>query len=113
MAQTGRKKKKPTAAPAADAAGPKPSSARQARRERAVAGKLERQREWILLGGVLLVTAFAFFNSLDGQFVYDDRLQVVRNPSWLTPYVACVMVAAGLVIQFLSHLVGFAKKRTA
>jgi hypothetical protein len=40
-------------------------------------------------------------------------LQVVRNPSWLTPYLACVMVAAGLVIQFLSHLVGFAKKRTA
>lgn len=40
-------------------------------------------------------------------------LQVVRNPSWLTPYLACVMVATGLVIQFLSHLVGFAKKRTA
>jgi hypothetical protein len=40
-------------------------------------------------------------------------LQVVRNPSWLTPYLACVMVASGLVIQFLSHLVGFARKRTA
>jgi hypothetical protein len=40
-------------------------------------------------------------------------LQVVRNPSWLTPYVACVMVGAGLLVQFLSHLVGFAKKRTA
>jgi hypothetical protein len=50
------------------------------------------------------------------SFFPDDSgtvLQVVRNPSWLTPYVACVMVAAGLVIQFLSHLVGFAKKRTA
>ena len=41
-------------------------------------------------------------------------LQVVRNPSWLTPYIACIMVGAGLLIQFLSHLVGFAKKtRTA
>jgi hypothetical protein len=40
-------------------------------------------------------------------------LQVVRNPSWLTPYVACVMVAGGLIVQFLSHLVAFAKKRTA
>lgn len=40
-------------------------------------------------------------------------LQVVRNPSWLTPYVACVMVGAGLLIQFLSHLLAFAKKRTA
>jgi hypothetical protein len=40
-------------------------------------------------------------------------LQVVRNPSWLTPYVACVMVGVGLIVQFLSHLIGFAKKRTA
>jgi hypothetical protein len=34
-------------------------------------------------------------------------LQVVHNPSWLTPYIACGMVAAGLVIQFMSHLTGF------
>ncbi|HET7625305.1 MAG TPA: cytochrome c biogenesis protein ResB [Verrucomicrobiae bacterium] len=38
-------------------------------------------------------------------------LQVVRNPSWLTPYIGCAMVAAGLVIQFLSHLIGFISKR--
>jgi hypothetical protein len=38
-------------------------------------------------------------------------LQVVHNPSWLTPYFACVMVAAGLIFQFLTHLIGFAKKR--
>ena len=40
-------------------------------------------------------------------------LQVVRNPGWLTPYVACVMVGGGLLVQFLSHLIGFAKRRTA
>jgi hypothetical protein len=40
-------------------------------------------------------------------------LQVVRNPSWLTPYISCAMVAAGLLVQFLSHLITFAKKRTA
>jgi hypothetical protein len=38
-------------------------------------------------------------------------LSVVRNPSWLTPYIGCAMVAAGLLIQFLSHLVGFISKR--
>ena len=38
-------------------------------------------------------------------------LQVVRNPSWLTPYIGCAMVGAGLVIQFLYHLVGFVSKR--
>ena len=40
-------------------------------------------------------------------------LQVVRNPSWLTPYVACALVSIGLLVQFLYHLIAFAKKRTA
>src|SRR5882762_1777328 len=38
-------------------------------------------------------------------------LQVVHNPSFLAPYVACVIVAAGLLVQFGIHLVGFARKR--
>jgi hypothetical protein len=38
-------------------------------------------------------------------------LQVVRNPSWLTPYIGCAMVALGLTIQFMYHLVGFLSKR--
>jgi hypothetical protein len=38
-------------------------------------------------------------------------LQVVRNPSWLTPYLACILVSGGLCVQFLSHLIGFARKR--
>jgi ResB-like family protein len=38
-------------------------------------------------------------------------LEVVHNPSWLTPYLSCLLVGAGLVVQFLSHLFGFIKKR--
>ena len=38
-------------------------------------------------------------------------LQVVRNPASVTPYVACSLVALGLVVQFLMHLSGFARKR--
>jgi ResB-like family len=38
-------------------------------------------------------------------------LQIVHNPSWLTPYVGCAMVALGLIIQFTFHLVGFMSKR--
>jgi hypothetical protein len=48
------------------------------------------------------------------SFDRDDQgtvLQVVRNPSWLTPYFACVMVGVGMVWQFLSHLIGFASKQ--
>ena len=47
-------------------------------------------------------------------FQQDDRatiLQVVHNPSFLAPYVACVIVAAGLLWQFGFHLVGFARQR--
>jgi hypothetical protein len=41
-------------------------------------------------------------------------LQVVHNPGWLTPYFSCVLVGAGLIVQFLTHLIGFAMKwRTA
>jgi hypothetical protein len=46
----------------------------------------------------------------------DDQgsiLQVVRNPSWLTPYFSCVLVALGMTVQFLIHLVPFLKRRLA
>jgi hypothetical protein len=38
-------------------------------------------------------------------------LQVVRNPSWILPYVACVLMTLGLVFQFGLHLFGFINKR--
>ncbi|MBX3743986.1 MAG: cytochrome c biogenesis protein ResB [Verrucomicrobiae bacterium] len=46
----------------------------------------------------------------------DDRvtiLQVVRNPAWLTPYLACVLVGLGLILQFGIHLVAFLRKPPA
>jgi len=47
-------------------------------------------------------------------FLKDDSatiLQVVHNPSSLAPYIACVIVALGLLVQFGYHLVGFARQR--
>jgi hypothetical protein len=49
------------------------------------------------------------------SFEAGDRgtiLQVVRNPASITPYVACSLVALGLITQFLMHLIGFARKRS-
>lgn len=40
-------------------------------------------------------------------------LQVVRNPSWLLPYISCVMMFVGLMIQFGITFAGFIRKRTA
>ena len=47
-------------------------------------------------------------------FQDDDRttiLQVVRNPAWSFPYIACSLMTLGLVVQFGLHLVGFLGKR--
>lgn len=38
-------------------------------------------------------------------------LQVVRNPSWLIPYVACSIMTLGLLWQFWIHLSAFIAKR--
>jgi len=50
------------------------------------------------------------------SFDEDDQgtvLQVVHNPSWVTPYLACLLVGTGLVVEFLSHLIPFLKRRRA
>jgi cytochrome c biogenesis protein ResB len=50
------------------------------------------------------------------QSGYDENdprvtvLQVVRNPGWLTPYLGCLLVAAGMTFQFLLHLMGYLKQ---
>jgi hypothetical protein len=38
-------------------------------------------------------------------------LQVVHNPTAVAPYIACVIVAFGLLVQFTYHLVGFARRQ--
>ncbi len=38
--------------------------------------------------------------------------QVVRNPSWLVPYVACILVSIGLLWQFSFHLARFLHKNS-
>jgi len=47
-------------------------------------------------------------------FENDDRttiLQVVRNPSWLVPYIACTLMTVGMTVQFSIHLLAFVAKR--
>ena len=48
-----------------------------------------------------------------GKPIATSTLQVVKNPSWLTPYLGCLMVAGGLIYQFGYHLLGFIGKRLA
>ncbi len=54
----------------------------------------------------------ASFDEVDPQ-ARATVLQVVKNPSWLTPYFGCAIVGAGMLIQFLIHLVGFIARKSA
>lgn len=38
-------------------------------------------------------------------------LQVVRNPGYQAPYVACLVVSLGLIYQFTFHLAGFSRRK--
>jgi hypothetical protein len=38
-------------------------------------------------------------------------LQVVKNPSWLLPYISCALIAFGMVLQFGMHLTSFVRRR--
>lgn len=47
-------------------------------------------------------------------FESDDRttiLQVVKNPSWIVPYLSCSLIAFGLIWQFSTHLFRFLQQR--
>ena len=48
------------------------------------------------------------------SFLPGDRttiLQVVKNPAAWLPYVSCVVVSLGMMLQFLVHLLRFTQKR--
>jgi hypothetical protein len=51
------------------------------------------------------------------QSSFDDRtetatiLQVVTNPGWMTPYVACMLVAVGMLAHFGPMLLRFLRRR--
>ena len=57
------------------------------------------------------LTFFQFQMGADRAGGEASTLQVVRNPSWLTPYISCALVGLGLLVQFLSHLFAFVRRR--
>ena len=67
----------------------------------------------IFMNNPLRHSGLTFFQA---SFEKGDKvsiLQVVRNPGWVLPYVSCVMMAVGLLLQFGMHLVGFVRRRSA
>jgi len=71
----------------------------------------ENREVLISMNDPLRYRGFTFYQA---GFDNNDKttiLQVVKNPAMLLPYIACGLVALGLVTQFSMHLFGFVKKR--
>ena len=67
----------------------------------------------IYMNNPLRYAGLTFYQaSFDPSNDHNTILQVVRNPSWVLPYVSCILMALGLVIQFGMHLIGFIRKRS-
>jgi ABC-type transport system involved in cytochrome c biogenesis permease subunit len=49
----------------------------------------------------------------DGAMGTSTTLQVVKNPAWYFPYIACIMVAAGMLIHFGFSVDSFLRKKLA
>jgi hypothetical protein len=78
----------------------------------------EKREVDIYMNNPLRYAGLTFFQHQMGRDEIDANrgtsvLQVVKNPSWLTPYAGTLVVGLGLVVQFMIHLVGFVRKRGA
>jgi hypothetical protein len=72
----------------------------------------EDQEFKIFMNNPLRFGGFTFYQYQMDSANKSTVLQVVRNPSWLVPYIACLLMAHGLAIQFIISLVTFAQKRS-
>ncbi|WP_414660237.1 cytochrome c biogenesis protein ResB [Horticoccus sp. 23ND18S-11] len=66
----------------------------------------------IYMNNPLRYSGMTFYQaSFDPENPNVTILQVVRNPSWLMPYIACSLMTFGLLWQFGIHLFAFVSKR--
>ena len=73
--------------------------------------KAERRETEIFMNNPLRYEGLTFYQA---SFEPGDTVtifQTVKNPGYLTPYLACALVGLGLAVQFMIHLVEFARKR--
>ena len=51
-----------------------------------------------------------YYQSGFGQDDQSSILQVVHNPSFIAPYIACGIISLGMLLQFCQHFVGFTRR---
>ncbi|MCX6954966.1 MAG: cytochrome c biogenesis protein ResB [Verrucomicrobia bacterium] len=67
----------------------------------------------IYMNNPLRYGGYTFYQYQMNSSIGQTGLQVVRNPSWLLPYIACIMMSFGLLLQFGLSLLAFIAKRRA
>jgi len=67
----------------------------------------------ISMNNPLRYGGYAFYQAGYANNDHTSVLEAVRNPSWRIPYVSCLLIAIGLVLQFGLSLFGFFRKRAA
>ncbi|HEV2047077.1 MAG TPA: cytochrome c biogenesis protein ResB [Chthoniobacterales bacterium] len=67
----------------------------------------------IYMNSPLRYSGYTFYQAGFDNSDKTSILQVVKNPTFLLPYIACGLVGAGLLTQFSMHLVGFLRRRRA
>ena len=65
----------------------------------------------IFMNNPLRYRGLTFYQAGFGNNDTTSILQVVKNPSWLLPYISCGVIIFGLLVQFSMHLVGFVRRR--
>jgi hypothetical protein len=71
----------------------------------------ENREALIYMNHPLRYAGLTFYQAGFGNNDHTTVLQVMKNPSWLVPYISCGLMTLGLVIQFGMHLFSFVRKR--
>jgi ResB-like family protein len=71
----------------------------------------ENREALIFMNHPLRYAGLTFYQAGFGNNDTTTILQVMKNPSWLVPYISCGIMALGLVIQFGMHLISFVRRR--
>ena len=71
----------------------------------------ENREALVFMNHPLRYAGLTFYQAGFGNNDATTVLQVMKNPSWLVPYISCGMMALGLVIQFGMHLISFVRRR--
>jgi len=74
----------------------------------------ENRRATIKMNQPLRYAGLAFYQhqAFTGPNLERSGLQVVRNEGWLLPYIAIFLVGAGMVVQFVTSLYTYQKRRS-